>query len=213
MFRVAGDVQCPPYSFHYPGIFPSGTQGFLYVCQPPIWASVYAASLRFRITRNPDPTSFDTGHDLRYYGLPWAVPLIYGSLSRMAIRTLIHHDKLIPAKDFPQFLHRQENLKQGPGVDLPPEIPCVYAQNQPFVVQFYRRRTQLLLLDNRGLHGRMCRVSIPSPMESSRGDLEKALYTARQGRQQFIENEHMIRERFPTLLRGELPRQFPIATF
>ena len=68
-------------------------KGFFYIHFPQ-GAYEAAASLRFRITRDPDPSTFDDGHDLLYQQLPWEVPIMYGL--RPALFQIVFRDKLVP---------------------------------------------------------------------------------------------------------------------
>jgi hypothetical protein len=57
--------------------FPSQTQGFFYYVPGPAHAPV-AGEVRFRITSNAEPASFEHGHDLLlpHSPAPWRIPLI-----------------------------------------------------------------------------------------------------------------------------------------
>lgn len=59
--------------------FPENTHGFLYFVPPPDipQAPPIASEIRFRITRNSDPSSFATGRDLLYpNALPWRISIV-----------------------------------------------------------------------------------------------------------------------------------------
>ncbi|KAJ7452112.1 hypothetical protein B0H11DRAFT_301207 [Mycena galericulata] len=56
--------------------FPPGTCGFLYFHSPAYQSPLGGGAIRFRVTKNSDPGSFLTGHDLLMtHGLPWQIPV------------------------------------------------------------------------------------------------------------------------------------------
>ena len=81
-------------------------KGFFYVHRPQ--NAPTAASLRFRITRDADPSTFDDGHDLLYQELPWEVPIMYGL--RPALYQIVLRDRLVSR----HYLGQMRAFASGP---------------------------------------------------------------------------------------------------
>lgn len=74
---------------------PPGTHGFLYYRPPPPWAHDLAGEIRFRITKDSNPSSFATGRDLFVQGIPWTVALIFNTPTSAAFRDVLLRDGLL----------------------------------------------------------------------------------------------------------------------
>ena len=156
--------------FHwpFPMQFPPDCGGFLYLYKPAAYVPPPAYEIRFRVTNNPDPSSFASGHDLGLQGLPRGVPLMFGSYTNTVLRRLILADGLIPDADnvMDHIKYRQLNL-------LDRSIPyrqSLWARGQPFLMNLQDISTLLMpvyALSEPSPEGAMFRiekmVGVPSP--------------------------------------------------
>ena len=132
------------FRFFYPDRrFPPNTGGFLYLHRPPDWVPPLAYEIRFRVTNNSDPSSFASGHDLRWAGLPWGIPLLFGPYINRVVRHFLIADGTIP--DTAQFKSEIElDLKRWvvPDDEMHYRF-ALWSLGQPFRMDLSCPRTQL----------------------------------------------------------------------
>ena len=111
--------------------FPPGSHGFLYYYTDPNLPAV-AGEVRFRLTANNEPSSFNSGRDLlRPYGLPWAISLL--NISHVKYRDPLKRQLLEDGLVDPRVMQRCERLFRNTKWNIAPHI-ILYSLHQPFVV-------------------------------------------------------------------------------
>ncbi|OBZ74624.1 hypothetical protein A0H81_05071 [Grifola frondosa] len=141
--------------------FPPGTHGFLYYWSPP--RVPLAGAVRFRITKDSEPESFDQGSDLRVRNgtLPWQIPLLVAAAPSAQYRHLskmLQRDGLVS----PALLEQCRELTREHGVNVQSTLLCAFGQ--PFLVSFAQQSTQLVVLGEDALF----RVLYPLPFTDFR---------------------------------------------
>lgn len=118
-----------------PTTFPPGAAGFLYYHVPPPGHPL-CGELRFRVTNDSDPQSFDSGKDLHWPdGQSWRVPM-HNLLKRVKYRNIVR-------------LLVQESLLDPATMDLAAKLrysplhrtPIIHSLNQPFLFYFHSDQT------------------------------------------------------------------------
>lgn len=114
--------------------FPAEAQGFFYVHRPPQVPPI-AGTLRFRVTRDPDPSSFESGYDLIGNDhLPWNRPL--PSIVRGEHPILAHQllaDQLVD----------EETLVEASKIPVNARSVLVSSVYEPFPLSFHHRGSKI----------------------------------------------------------------------
>ncbi|EKM60288.1 uncharacterized protein PHACADRAFT_189422 [Phanerochaete carnosa HHB-10118-sp] len=108
---------------------PPGTHGFFYYRTPPPWAHDLAGEIRFRITKDSDPSTFASGYDLLVKGMPWAVTLLFNSSISAGFRNAVLHDGLLSEDQ----IHRMERLEPW-RCKLTAKSRLLHSIGQPFAL-------------------------------------------------------------------------------
>ena len=129
--------------------FPGGTQGFLYFRQPSRrW---FASEVRFRVTRDKNPSSFASGEDLNFPDFtPWRLPIVTISLSSIysGLRHLLLRDGLINNSivEHCAALQSKRNLR------LKTSRRLIHSFGQLFSLDFQSERPEFLFLTADGIY-------------------------------------------------------------
>jgi hypothetical protein len=113
--------------------FPKDTRGFLYYIPGPSHAPA-AGEIRFRVTGNRDPASFEGGHDLLYpiTTLPWRITL--ASIARNStLHSFLH---LLQEVDHSVTRSLAESLGQKPTERMSGRSQIIHSPGQPFFQDF-----------------------------------------------------------------------------
>jgi hypothetical protein len=118
-------------SAHLP--FPPDARGFLYYIPGPLHAPA-AGEIRFRVTGNRDPASFESGHDLSYFDttLPWRITL--ASIARASSFYPFLH--LLQDVDRSVTSSLAESLAQKPTERMSGHSQIIHSPGQPFFQDF-----------------------------------------------------------------------------
>ncbi|EKM60298.1 uncharacterized protein PHACADRAFT_246161 [Phanerochaete carnosa HHB-10118-sp] len=108
---------------------PPGTHGFFYYCAPPSWAHDLAGEIRFRTTKDSDPSSFASGHDLLVQGMPWTVTLFFNTSVSAAFLNILQRDGLL-SEDQIRRLGRLEPWRSP----LTAKSRLIHSIGQPFAI-------------------------------------------------------------------------------
>lgn len=150
--------------------FPEHTQGFLYFVPAPHPAVQLASQVRFRLTRDDDPNSFDEGKDLLNPDYtPWHIPLV--SIARIprfgGLRYLLLKDALVP----PLALETAAGLD----VRVGPPAQIIHSLGQLFSLQFTVLKPIFCFASATTMHQKALRI-----FEDWRGEgTRKALYSGK----------------------------------
>lgn len=144
------DGLVPTYRLRYTNrlAWPSGTSGFLYLKRAEVGAPIPTSSLRFRITNNTNPKSFENGEDLKLCGLPWETPLIYTKFS--LFEHIFEKDRSFSQQALDRMRRLSAHIKiksemKDSRWDCP-YTPLIYTLSQPFHFDFSRSRVRFWLL-------------------------------------------------------------------
>ena len=150
--------------------FPEHTHGFLYFVPAPHPAVQLASQVRFRITRDDDPNSFDEGKDLLNPDYtPWNIPLV--SIARIprfgGLRHLLLSHALVP----PLVLETAGGLD----VRIGPPAKIIHSLGQLFSLQFTVLKPIFCFASATTMHQKALRI-----FEDWRGEgTRKALYSGK----------------------------------
>ncbi|EKM60300.1 uncharacterized protein PHACADRAFT_179653 [Phanerochaete carnosa HHB-10118-sp] len=104
---------------------PPGTHGFFYYRAPPPWAG----EIRFRITKDRNPSSFPSGHDFLLRGMPWAVTLLFATPVSAFFHNILLRDGLLSEGQ----IRRLESLEPWQS-RLAAKSHLVHSIGQPFAL-------------------------------------------------------------------------------
>ncbi|KAK2462509.1 hypothetical protein APHAL10511_005479 [Amanita phalloides] len=122
----------------YKDPYPEGTKGFLYYHVPPPHLPPIMGELRFRITENSDPSTFDRGSDLLdpKTTMPWNIPLLLlmkKKTNRMLLDLLLT-DGLVSE----ELVQHCDMLWQTYPASVPSQRNItLYYLEQPFFIPFH----------------------------------------------------------------------------
>lgn len=139
----------PTYRLRYTNrlAWPSGTGGFLYLKRAEVGAPIPTSSLRFRITNNTNPKSFESGEDLKLCGLPWETPLIYTEFS--LFEHMCEKDRSFPKETLDRMRRLSAHIKIKNEMEdsrwNDPYTPLLYTLSQPFHFDFSRSKVRFWL--------------------------------------------------------------------
>ncbi|EKM60274.1 uncharacterized protein PHACADRAFT_179643 [Phanerochaete carnosa HHB-10118-sp] len=109
--------------------FPPGTHSFFYYRAPPPWAHDLAGEIRFRITKDSDPSSFAGEHHLLVQGMPWIVTLLFNTPYSAAFHSVLLRDGLL-SEDQIRRLGRLEPWRST----LTARARLIHSIGQPFAL-------------------------------------------------------------------------------
>lgn len=183
--QIDGPGRQSIYTLSFNHTLPLSTSGFFYLRRPPAGAPATACSLRFRVTRISDPSSFADGEDLRsaVTSLPWELPLASPDpecrnlLKHNLFRYVLSKDAAVPAEVLQRCFdlaatinadsdgghmdaERRRDLNEGP-------TPLIYAFGQPFFLDFAQTTQKLHILNDTPDAVHTFYVDLPTVEESS----------------------------------------------